>query len=291
MEVEVIPVYSFTTIEGHGNPAGVVLSPQGLSDEQMMEISKKLQVSETAFLFSSDEADFFVRFFSPTSEVDLCGHATIAAFSLLGNNLDHQDHPIVEFRQKTHAGILRVHCQYEKHVLIRVMMEQHPLVTESIEFEDVILADALNIKNEHIISDFQKNRVSTGLFTLPVCIDSLDILKMMKPDFPKIKTLCTLLGVGSMHVFTFDSLNETSIYHARNFAPLYGINEDPVTGTANGAVCAYLHKNKFVDNKEMICEQGDIINRPGRVYVDVSNHPSVWVGGTAVIGTPITLNV
>lgn len=61
------------------------------------------------------------------------------------------------------------------------------------------------------------------------------------------------------------------MYHARNFAPVYGVNEDPVTGTANGAVSSYLVKHKIIGKNNFICEQGDIIGRPGRVFVEIRN--------------------
>jgi PhzF family phenazine biosynthesis protein len=63
---------------------------------------------------------------------------------------------------------------------------------------------------------------------------------------------------------------------------VYGVNEDPVTGTANGAVCCYLVKNRIVQERNLICEQGDIIGRPGRVFVDIDKDV-VMVGGKARI--------
>ena len=86
--------------------------------------------------------------------------------------------------------------------------------------------------------------------------------------------------IGSFHLFTFDTVESDSVYHARNFAPVYGVNEDPVTGTANGAVCSYLIKNKIIKNRNLICEQGDIIGRPGRVFVEIDRE-GVKVGGKA----------
>ncbi len=74
---------SFGVDEMGGNPAGVVLDANNLSDEQKKAISKAINYSETAFVERSDKADYKVRFFTPTEEVDLCGHATIATYSLL----------------------------------------------------------------------------------------------------------------------------------------------------------------------------------------------------------------
>jgi len=90
------------------------------------------------------------------------------------------------------------------------------------------------------------------------------------------------LNVGSFHLFTFWTIEPRSVYHARNFAPVYTVNEDPVTGTANGAVCSYLLKNKIIGERNLICEQGDIIGKPGRVYVEINGN-IVKVGGRAKI--------
>ena len=144
------------------------------------------------------------------------------------------------------------------------------------------MARSLRISKEDIDDTLPKQKVSTGLFTLPICVKSYDVLKSIKPDFDEIKNICKDLGVGSFHLFTFDTLEPKSVYHARNFAPVYGVNEDPVTGTANGAVCSYLVKNKIVKGNSFVCEQGDIIDRPGRVFVEV-NDESIRVGGRAVI--------
>ena len=144
------------------------------------------------------------------------------------------------------------------------------------------LADSLKIKPENIDDSLPAQIVSTGLFTLPVCIKSFGVLKRMKPDFLKVKNFCKKISVGSIHAFTFDTIESRSVYHARNFAPVYGVNEDPVTGTANGAVCSYLVENGIVQERNLVCEQGDIIGRPGRVFVEVGRN-LVRVGGKARI--------
>ena len=76
-------VNAFTANGEHGNPAGVVLDAEHLSDEQMLTIARQIDLSETAFVSASSRADYRIRFFTTTDEVDLCGHATIAAWSLL----------------------------------------------------------------------------------------------------------------------------------------------------------------------------------------------------------------
>ena len=106
----------------------------------------------------------------------------------------------------------------------------------------------------------------------------------------KIKNICRNINAGSFHVFTFDTIEPTSVYHARNFAPIYGVNEDPVTGTANGALCIYLIKNNIINENKLICEQGDIIGRSGRVIVEIEDD-IVKVGGRAKIVEDVEIDL
>jgi len=291
MDVDVTKVFSFTEELNHGNPAGVVFDSEGLNETQMKMISKKLHVSETAFFSPCDEADYLVRFFSPTVEVDLCGHATIAAFSIVGKRFENTGEKTLAFTQKTQGGILDVICHYDDHFFLdHVMMEQQKPDIQTVSYEHKDITDALRIPKNHIRNDFPKKRVSTGLFTLPIGVDSFEILKEMKPDFKKIEQICRLLKVGSFHVFTFDALDESSLYHARNFAPFYGVNEDPVTGTANGAVCAYLDFCNKIEHMQVVCEQGDIMGKPGRVQVDLTKG-KILVGGKAAIEAPRIISI
>ena len=283
MKIKVKKVNAFTeSIEG-GNPAGVLLNSPDLTDEQMANISKRLQVSETAFVFPSEKADYKTRFFSPTVEVDLCGHGTIATFYTMAlKGVFNQDKNTV-VTQETNVGILPVNIEFtQDKKLERVMMHLGEPVLKDVKIDISEIADSLKISADEIDDSLPKQIVSTGLFTLPVCIKSFDTLKTIKPDFENINKICNQLRVGSFHVFTFDTIEKKSVYHARNFPPLYGVNEDPVTGTANGAVSSYLVKNRIIKDHSLICEQGDIIGRPGRVFVEIENN-LVKVGGKATI--------
>ena len=282
MKINVKKVNAFTeSLEG-GNPAGVVLDSPDLTDEQMKHVSKVLSVSETAFVFPSKKADYKIRFLSPDVEVDLCGHATIATFFTMALDEVFSQNINTIITQETKSGVLPVDIYFSDEAVDRVMMTQATPRYKDICLDISILADSLNISVDEIDDSLPKQIVSTGLFTLPLCVKSFDILKAINPDFEKIKKLCSRFGVGSFHLFTFDTVESDSIYHARNFAPVYGVNEDPVTGTANGAVCSYLIKNKIVKDRNLICEQGDIMGRPGRVFVEIDGD-GVKVGGKARI--------
>ena len=283
MKIRVKKVNAFTDSIKGGNPAGVVLNSPDLTAKQMAYVSKMFKVSETAFVFPSSNADFKLRFFTPEIEVDLCGHATIATFFTMALEDFFPDKINRIVLQETKAGVFPVNINFtEDGNVDRVMMTQRKPIFKDIHLDILKIANSLKISRENINDSLPKQIVSTGLFTLPICIKSFDVLKKIKPDFNKIKKICNDLGTGSFHLFTFETIEHASVYHARNFAPVYGVNEDPVTGTANGAVCSYLIKNRIVQENNLLCEQGDIIGRPGRVFVEI-NKSIVKVGGRAVV--------
>src|SRR5690349_21078056 len=101
-------VNAFSQQGNGGNPAGVVPDAQGLSDAQMQSIANQVGASETAFILPSDNATHYVRFFTPTVEVDLCGHATIASWTFLREN---NVHTLGAYTQDTMAGKLKIQLE------------------------------------------------------------------------------------------------------------------------------------------------------------------------------------
>ena len=283
MKIKVLKVNAFTKDKNGGNPAGVLINSPNLTDGQMAEISRKMQVSETAFLYPSDKADYKTRFFSPTVEVDLCGHGTVAAFYIMALRNEILQNRELSMTQETNVGVLPVDIMFsENNKLTRVMMHQGKPVLRDIQIDMSEVADALNISIEDIDTSLPKQIASTGIFTFPICVKSFDVLKNINPDFDRVARVCKKIDSGSFFVFSFETIEPSSTYHGRCFCPLYGVNEDPVTGTANGAVSSYLHHNKLVEGNSFICEQGDVIGRPGRVFVEIDND-IVKVGGKAII--------
>jgi len=284
LKIKVLKVNAFTKDKNGGNPAGVLINSPDLTDKQMAKITTELQVSETAFLYPSNKADHKTRFFSPTVEVDLCGHGTIAAFYTMALRNEILQNREYSMTQETNVGVLPIDIIFsdDNNKLTRVMMHQDKPVLKDVDIDMKIVADALNISIENIDTAHPRQIVSTGVFTFPICIKSFNVLKNIKPDYDKVAEVCKKIDSGSFFVYTFETLESESTYHARCFCPLYGVNEDPVTGTANGAVSSYLFLNKIVKDNNFICEQGDIMGRPGRVYVEIEDNV-VKVGGKAII--------
>ncbi len=278
MKIESLKVNAFTDKVDGGNPAGVVLNPNNLTPSQMTLITKKLKVSETAYFFDSKKADYKLLYYTPTVEVELCGHATIASFFTLGlKKIISKDATI---KIETKAGILPIDLYFSNGDICKVMMTQAVPILKDINLDIGDIADSLNISKKDIVSSMPAQIVSSGLFTIPICVKSFEILKSIKADYSKVSKICKKYDTGSYFVYTFDTIEPQSKYHGRCFCPLYGVNEDPTTGTANGAVSYYLIKNEIVKDDTFIAEQGDIMGRPGRVLVEFQNN-RVKVGGRA----------
>jgi len=279
MKINVFTINAFAKTENGGNPAGVVLNSDDLSDEQMLLVAKKIGFPETAFIQKSDKADFKVRFFTPSAEVDLCGHATIATFYLLA---DKQIISVGKYTQETKAGVLSIEILENKTVF---MNQNLPKYFEIID--QSIIAESLNVSSNSFINDLPIQIVSTGLKDIFVPIKSLHKLRQIKPDFKKVKQVSKKFNVIGYHLFSLKT-KFGSTAHCRNFAPLYGIDEEAATGTSSGALSCYLFKYGKINKEQindLVFEQGYSMHRPSEIKTKLelssSNVCRVSVGGVA----------
>lgn len=279
MDIEVFILNSFAKTQRGGNPAGVVLNST-FSDVEMLNISKEVGFSETAFLNKTDEKSYDARYFTPCAEVDLCGHATIAAFSLLkSKNLIQNG----KYFLNTKAGLMDINVNDDK----IFMTQTNPEFSEILSPDEV--SDCLNVKSDDLILHLPPQIVSTGLRDIIVPVKKLKTLLSMKPNFDKISELSKKYDVTGIHAFSLETMfNSTA--HCRNFAPLYDIPEESATGTASGALASYLFKHKVINNenaKNIVFEQGYVMNKPSEIFVSLDieddNIIIVNVGGIALI--------
>jgi len=271
-------VNAFTENINGGNPAGVYLKADDLNENQMLNIAKEVGYSETAFILNTNEADFEIRYFTPADEVDLCGHATIATFTVL-----YEEKIISEgtYTIKTKAGILPVQVKSDGSIL---MNQLPPVLYETITKEKI--AVSLGITTADIPTIPQVS--STGLKDIMVHVKDAEVLKQLKPNFEIITDISKSYEVTGYHVFTLDS-DKTA--RCRNFAPLYDIDEEAATGTASGAVSGYIIKHKLVPTYEginhFVFEQGLEMNRPSEIhgYITIKNGEvtEVIIGGKGKI--------
>lgn len=280
-------VDAFTREPLAGNAAGVLPDAEGLTPTEMQAVARELGASDTAFLLPSGSADRRFRFFTPTTEVDLCGHATVASLATL-----HTDGGLEAGTStvETNAGDLAVEVEEDG----RVWLAQSDPEVRPVEVSYDRLAEVLGIPAaalRDVGEDLPLATASTGVPYLVVPINFLEHVSQLDPDFTALSALTDELDVTGVYAFTFDSLEGQSTLHARMFAPGAGVPEDPVTGTASGACGAYLRRFGAFDTlpEEMIFEQGDFLERPGRVYVQARE--TIRIGGYATIALDGTLAV
>ena len=280
-------VDAFTTEPLSGNVAGVVPDADGLDAEQMRAIAAELGASETAFVCSSPSADRRIRYFTPTEEIDLCGHATIAAHAHLSAEraIEPGTHTL-----ETNVGTLDI----DVGELGEVWMTQPTSTVRPLDVEYDHVADLLGVDVaalRDVGEDLPIALASTGLPFVVVPVNFLEHLSGVSPDFDAIDEFAAEYDAAGIYAFTFDTLDGESTLHARCFAPGVGIPEDPATGTASGACGAYLRQMGAFDSvpDELRFEQGHFVDRPSHVRVRVADH--IQVGGRAVTSLDGTLTI
>lgn len=288
MKVEAYLVNSFTKNGEGGNPAGVVLEADNLSNEQKLAIAKTIGYSETAFVSYDDVADFEVSFFTVTDEVDFCGHATLAVFSTL-----FQKGIVTEgqYVQRTKAGLLTVTIEPDGHI---VMEQKLPECLGNYEYEtisELIGIDAATLKSTQLPIEV----ISTGLpdMIVPVPYGYLDQIQVNET---LLTEFCKRHDIIGIHAFELCEEGSEMTASCRNFAPLFGIPEESATGSASGALACYLTTHlryKPLDGKHsnsFIFEQGRAMDCASIITASVESNgksvDKVKVGGFAQeIGT------
>ncbi|MFC1653387.1 PhzF family phenazine biosynthesis protein [Patescibacteria group bacterium] len=287
MKTKVHTLNVFGINKDGGNPAGVVLDSEKLSDSKMKKISKKVGYSETAFISKSKKADYKIRFFTPKKEIDICGHATIASAFLL-KKLEKIEES--EFTQESNLGVLRLKSKKDE-----IFMElQKPEFNGYLDRNTI--STFLNIKVEDIANDLHPEIVSTGLRDVIVPLKKLKTLENLQPNFERMSKFNNDTSTIGLHIFTLETKDKESTAHTRNFAPLYDINEESATGSSNGSLACYLHKHKRIKKtKNLSFEQGYSMQMPSKINVNLTIQndkiEEVWVGGKAVIKEKIEVSI
>jgi len=291
MKLTIYKVDSFTTTIFEGNPAGVVLNADELTEQQMQKIAREMNNSETAFIINRNEPgyDIEVRFFTPTREVPICGNATIAAHYVYA-----KEHGITEgvIRQKTKAGILPVEILSENNGTRIVMTQAGISFGRILEGKDKDkLVKGLGVHTRDLDTELPFQIVSTGHSKVMVPLKSKAVLDSISINAGLLTELSTEIGCNGFYAFTFDSREPGVLVSGRMFAPAIGIAEDPVTGNANGPLGAYLtyygKLGKCAAGCTFVIKQGEAINRKGymtvQVFSDDQGPTLVKISGNACI--------
>ena len=210
MGVPIIQVDAFTAKPFSGNPAAVCIMPEPPTEEWMQDVAREMNLSETAFLVEAQDG-FDLRWFTPTVEVQLCGHATLASAHVLweGGYLE----PNAQARFHTASGLLTAH---QKGDWIQL---DFPMQPEESANAPAGLLPALGVDALYV----GKSRVD-----YLVLVESEEILREINPDW-------LALGQVECRGVAVTSRSSSSEYDfvSRFFAPRSGVLEDPVTGSSH----------------------------------------------------------
>lgn len=275
MRLKYFIVDAFTSEPFGGNPAGVVLLDGDFPNEQLMlQIAAELRYSETAFVRQLAVDEFHLRYFTPCSEVDLCGHATIATFGLLWRRgMVSDQSPIVNH---TLAGDLMVRIDRQ----VMMQMATPTVVDKRVDPERLHRIMAGGSTPQWL--DLPVEVVSTGLPDIIMPVKDLESLNALQPDMAALSALSQELDVVGVHAFALTDDGYTA--HVRNFGPLYGVPEESATGTANAALTHYLQRRgRVTAGDECRFMQGEAMQRPSVVATTLHADGSIWVGGDSVI--------
>lgn len=275
-------VDAFTTERFTGNSAAVVPDASELSDRQMQTLAREMNCSETVFVLrpTETEAHLRLRWFTPTQEVPLCGHATIAAMHVLAEMGYYNLKP--GFQQilyvETLTGVLAVIVDFRKSSSPWIWLT---LPRCSFEPLSPRQQDALQRAFPGLDASFQSAVLDSLNQDILLRVASLTGLQHLTPDFAALKTLGTAQGWRGFSVFTTEVADAQHGAQSRFFAPQSGILEDPVTGSASVPLALYLKQQGLAVGDRIILEQGHCLQRPGLIHVDLSEE-TPRCGGQAV---------
>lgn len=265
-------VDSFTNTVFGGNPTVTVLDAKTLTDDQMRKIAREMNLSETGFVLPSTKADFRLRYFTPAGdEIKFCGHATVGALATIAKEkLFGCVPPGKKFLIETNAGIMAMEVDLSRpdNPVYKMGLPKIDLVQTKLTYQE--LAEGLGIPED--LMDHSKpimvERTNNYLYFAATTLDSLGKLV---PDTRLAKEFCRKDGTVVICAMTAGAFDKRNHIHARGFAPLVGVPEDPFTGSMQGGLAAYALRNGMVDpNATWIgSEQGHFINRPGDVGIEI----------------------
>lgn len=250
-----------------GNPAGVVLDADGLTEAQMLKIASQVGLSETAFVSQSATEGFKLDFFTPNRRIAHCGHATIAAFSHL-DALGRISDP--ETSKETVDGPRRI--------LIKdgaAFMEQlapryetpEDWTSQGVSLQDVL--GSLGLFPSNLDHEMPPVLVNTGNSFIVIGVADRETLASIKPDFEQIKTISDRLDLIGYYVFTTAQCSDGRDATARMFAPRYAIDEEAATGMAAGPLACVLHDLGHRRQHGFLIEQGMFMETPSPSLIQV----------------------
>lgn len=263
-----------------GNPVAVVMDARGLDGAAMQRIAAWTNLSETTFALppASAEASYRLRIFTPRQELPFAGHPSVGtAHALLQAGLvQPRDGRLL---QECGAGLLPVRIEGEgeaRRIFVRAPAAKLRVATA----RDIIaLAEALGAP---LHMDRAPRVVDVGPIWLTAMLDSAEQVRALRPDFARLAELTLSRGLDGVTVFGAEGPDATAAYAVRSFAPADGVPEDPVCGSGNAAVAAWLRTQDALGAAAWESSQGREVGRDGRIGVAIDAQGHIEIGGRAI---------
>jgi len=311
-----VPQYRFVQLDVFtdrafcGNPLAVFPEAEGISDEEQLKIAREMNLSETVFVLPAQSAAVQepdqkvlrrLRIYTPTRELPFAGHPIVGTWNALAREgvvqVPEGGSGWTRIFHEVGVGVLPVDIEFKDGQPVQVVMTQGKFeIPGEIDdsHEQAEIARALGLAREDLDESLPIQIISTGLPSLAVPIRALADLRQCRVNAGLLGEIYTRAGATGCLAFTRETIEiGAARAHARFFAPADNIPEDPATGSAGGALGAYLvhHGAAGVEPVEgkfsFVIEQGDFINRPSRINIEVKGAPGaveqVRVGGSSVV--------
>lgn len=256
----------FTDMPLTGNQLAVFTDARGMPEERLQDLAREMNFSETTFVFPPEGGGHVkMRIFTPAKEVPFAGHPTLGTAFVLGGPLQ-----LLEIRIETGRGIVPVRLEREGARIVFGRMEQ-PTPTVAAFARADELQDALGVRSRLPVELYDN-----GLEHVYVTLGSDDEVAALRPDWRR------LAGLGDIGITCFAGSKQR--WKTRMFAPAFGVDEDPATGSAAGPLALHLARHgEIAFGDEIVISQGAEIERPSTLYACAHSPEHIEVGGSAVI--------
>jgi PhzF family phenazine biosynthesis protein len=272
-----------------GNPAGVVLNADHLSDNQKLEVAAKVGLSETAFVSKSTQADFKLDFFTPNRRIAHCGHATVATFSYLKQlGLVENDNTSKE----TVDGNREI-----KLIGDLAFMEQMAPKYMNVSRRKNEILKSLGIEENDLLPNAEIQLVNTGNSFILIPVKNTEVLKNIIPNNELITELSDEFDLIGFYPFTTEIKNKQRHASARMFGPRYEILEEAGTGMAAGPLTCYLYDKMNIKKERFLIQQGEFMKQPSPsliiVDLNIENDKIVGLmaGGKGIVQKQFSIEI
>ena len=287
MRLPIMQVDAFTDHPLGGNPCAVVFESDDLPAETMQAVALEMNLSETAFVLKSNQADYRVRYFTPAEEIPMAGHPTIATtYALIASGRLHLTKPVTSISLEMQVGPIRVDIFQTGQKIERIVMTQKkPAFLKQYAPGDIM--PVFGLTADDLLPGAVIQTVSTGTPQLMIPLKSHAALQRACVDTQAYVSLRAASDFFSPHLFCLEGATDQGQTFARHFGTPPDTFEDPFTGSATGGMSAYLWHYGLIEEPAFIAEQGHWMGRPGQAFVEIigdrNDIEAVKIGGNAAL--------